>query len=381
VVGDAVTRPNPAALVDAIDEVAALARAGLEDSLVWEPVTGPLAGGSDVLMALASAPADEATRRRLVAAERLARTTGASRADLLSALSASLADHQALADAHTVALAGPRATAKVLVWLPVLGLLLGTAIGAEPVSAILGGGIASVAALVGAGLMGAGWAWTRALLAAAHPDDDGPLVSLRLLAAALEAGLTLPAALSAARHFGGGSVEWRIAVAGDRLARGMTWDAAWAGLANPDHPADGGTSGTGGLAGLRRRRSGGRARGGGGTGARAGMFRSGPGQATRQGWRSPRSRASGRSRPDDELLAACHRVLTLAWTRGVAASPLLAGLAVRWRRRIQRDAAVAAAKLGVKLMLPLGLCYLPGFVALGLVPVVVSLAGGLTILT
>ncbi|WP_418606028.1 hypothetical protein [Georgenia sp. SUBG003] len=40
-----------------------------------------------------------------------------------------------------------------------------------------------------------------------------------------------------------------------------------------------------------------------------------------------------------------------------------------------REAQEAAARLGVRLVLPLGLCFLPAFVLLGLVPVVLA-AGG-----
>jgi pilus assembly protein TadC len=37
----------------------------------------------------------------------------------------------------------------------------------------------------------------------------------------------------------------------------------------------------------------------------------------------------------------------------------------------------AAGALGVQLVLPLGLCFLPAFVLLGLVPMILSLAGNL----
>ncbi|MDR1152101.1 MAG: type II secretion system F family protein [Bifidobacteriaceae bacterium] len=318
----------------AIDEVAGLARAGLDGSRVWEPVTGSLPPGTDVIDALAggSTPSvgrDAATRRALVAVERLAREAGASRADLLEALGGALSDQQDLADARETALAGPRATARVLVWLPVLGLVLGTAIGAEPLRAIAAGGIASVAAALGVGLMVGGWLWTRSLLASVIAADDGALVAVSLLAAALETGLSLPAGLNAVGRVGQGAVERRLATVGGRLGRGMTWEQAWAGT-------------------------------------------EASGRARRTPWRRRREATS-----DTELLAACRRALTLAWTSGIAASPLLKALIARWRRRVKHQATVASARIGVTLMLPLGLCYLPAFVALGLVPVIVSLASNL----
>jgi len=69
--------------------------------------------------------------------------------------------------------------------------------------------------------------------------------------------------------------------------------------------------------------------------------------------------------------------LEAAWVQGAAPGPALrarAGVIRRDRRRAARE---AAGRLGVHLVLPLGLCFLPAFVLLGLVPVLVSLASGL----
>ncbi|WP_249670598.1 type II secretion system F family protein [Cellulomonas wangleii] len=65
--------------------------------------------------------------------------------------------------------------------------------------------------------------------------------------------------------------------------------------------------------------------------------------------------------------------------RGVGASPgpQLRAAAARLRRERRARVRVAAGALGVRLTLPLGLCFLPAFVLLGLVPVVVGLAGDL----
>ncbi|HEX5331693.1 MAG TPA: type II secretion system F family protein [Cellulomonas sp.] len=71
--------------------------------------------------------------------------------------------------------------------------------------------------------------------------------------------------------------------------------------------------------------------------------------------------------------------LEAAWVQGAAPGPALrarAGVVRRDRRRAARE---AAGRLGVHLVLPLGLCFLPAFVLLGLVPVVVSLASGFAI--
>ncbi|HIZ34673.1 MAG TPA: type II secretion system F family protein [Candidatus Ruania gallistercoris] len=61
-----------------------------------------------------------------------------------------------------------------------------------------------------------------------------------------------------------------------------------------------------------------------------------------------------------------------AWTDGVSPVPLLHQAADTVRARRTARAREAAARLGVRLVLPLGLCLLPAFVLLGLVPVLLS---------
>lgn len=66
-----------------------------------------------------------------------------------------------------------------------------------------------------------------------------------------------------------------------------------------------------------------------------------------------------------------------SWESGAAPGPRLRAAADDVTRARRRAAREAAGRLGVRLVLPLGLCLLPAFVLLGLVPVVLSLAGGL----
>jgi len=66
-----------------------------------------------------------------------------------------------------------------------------------------------------------------------------------------------------------------------------------------------------------------------------------------------------------------------AWSSGVAPGPALRARAARIRAERRSRTRAAAATLGVHLVLPLGLCFLPAFVLLGLVPLVLSLATGL----
>lgn len=71
------------------------------------------------------------------------------------------------------------------------------------------------------------------------------------------------------------------------------------------------------------------------------------------------------------------RVLAVGAAAGAAPGPQLRAEAARWRRERRAHARQAAAALGVRLTLPLGVCFLPAFVLLGLVPVVLGLAGDL----
>jgi len=61
-----------------------------------------------------------------------------------------------------------------------------------------------------------------------------------------------------------------------------------------------------------------------------------------------------------------------AWRDGADPAPLLRRGAGAIRARRHRQAHEDAARLGVRLVLPLGLCLLPAFVLLGLVPVLLS---------
>lgn len=66
------------------------------------------------------------------------------------------------------------------------------------------------------------------------------------------------------------------------------------------------------------------------------------------------------------------RALQPAWDGGVSPVPLLRQAADSIRRQRLRRAREAAARLGVRLVLPLGLCLLPAFVLFGLLPVLLS---------
>jgi hypothetical protein len=74
--------------------------------------------------------------------------------------------------------------------------------------------------------------------------------------------------------------------------------------------------------------------------------------------------------PGSSLLAA---PLWLSFRTGAPASALLSDAATEARRRVARELETQAAAMTVRLVLPLGLCALPAFVCLGIVPVALAL--------
>ena len=62
------------------------------------------------------------------------------------------------------ALAGPRATAGLLSMLPVAGVLLGSALGADPLAFLVSSGAGRVCLLAGTLLIAAGVGWTEAIV-------------------------------------------------------------------------------------------------------------------------------------------------------------------------------------------------------------------------
>ena len=105
--------------------------------------------------------------------------SGAPVAAVLERLATTLeADHDAAALRET-ALAGPRATVKLLTWLPVLGLGLGMLMGVDPVSALLGSSLGWLVLAAGIGFAVAGRAWSGSMIAnAARPAKWGDKRSL-----------------------------------------------------------------------------------------------------------------------------------------------------------------------------------------------------------
>jgi pilus assembly protein TadC len=78
-----------------------------------------------------------------------------------------------------------------------------------------------------------------------------------------------------------------------------------------------------------------------------------------------------------DAAGAAARALTRAAEGGAPVAAAVQGVAADARRRQQAEAHRRAARAGVLAVLPLGACFLPAFVLLGVVPAVVGLAGPL----
>ncbi|MFJ3958337.1 type II secretion system F family protein [Arthrobacter sp. NPDC090010] len=87
----------------------------------------------------------------------------------------------------------------------------------------------------------------------------------------------------------------------------------------------------------------------------------------------------GRHRPRGtamDALQLLERHLGFVAHSGAPSAGILFAAAAAERRRRFRDAERRAAALGVRLVVPLGLCSLPSFVCLGIVPLVLALLPG-----
>ncbi|MBO3101833.1 type II secretion system F family protein [Cellulomonas fengjieae] len=186
----------------ALVAVSAQLRAGATPVEAWSRTLGVVLAGPaptvDALLATTSRPGGSRFRRRLrtrlrtrlltglrtrlprraepgaaqraravVAAARLSDELGAPLAGVLERIVSAVAADAEAEGERGAALSGPRSTAQVLAWLPVLGVALGALLGADPVGVVLSGGIGTASAVLGIVLVGLGRWWTATLLSRA----------------------------------------------------------------------------------------------------------------------------------------------------------------------------------------------------------------------
>lgn len=101
----------------------------------------------------------------------VAEASGCPLADVLTRFAAQLEAEDDAGDARQTALAGPKATARLLTWLPVLGLGLGMMLGVDPVGVLLANGLGLAALAAGCVLTVVGRIWSARLVHAAVGMD------------------------------------------------------------------------------------------------------------------------------------------------------------------------------------------------------------------
>lgn len=142
---------------------AALVRAaGLPPA--WPSALSAIRIGGDVAAALRNDASAAPVLGQLAACWEVAADTGSGLCQSVAVLAESARTQEELQGSLNAELAGPRATTRVLTLLPVLGILLGVAMGADPVGWLLGSPLGLLCAAGGLLLSVAGGLWSRAIV-------------------------------------------------------------------------------------------------------------------------------------------------------------------------------------------------------------------------
>jgi len=175
---------GPPSMISVLTHVLELLRSGSPPDRAWREATGlttvsgsPEAAALQLMVAGRPAGARAAEARAagaIIAASRLSAEVGAPLVDVLDRLRSTLEADDEIASERAAALAGPRASARILAWLPLAGLGLGAAIGADPISVFADGGVGSAVMLAGLGCHLAGRALSRRLVRLAERAGDDP---------------------------------------------------------------------------------------------------------------------------------------------------------------------------------------------------------------
>ena len=133
--------------------------------------------------------------RDVAAAWEIAAHVGAPLADVLRSLAEALQDAASAADDVRIALAEPAGTARLLLWMPPFGLLLGFALGFDTLRVITTQPIGIACVVGGLLLVLAARFWTSRLVRAAEPDGRTPGMHTELVAVALSGGVSIARAM------------------------------------------------------------------------------------------------------------------------------------------------------------------------------------------
>lgn len=208
--------------VDTVTRLAVLLRAGVTPARAWSHLAAvagrPAGAAADASRGggehLGSTPADRVVQEvdaalaagedpapvfaraggpwlDIGAAWRIAAIVGAPLAASLRDLASALRDGQRAADEVRVTLAEPAATARLMGWLPLLGLALGGALGFDVFAAFAGNPAGVVCLLSGLALIVIARRWTAALVRRAQSPPGVPGMTAELTAMALSGGASI----------------------------------------------------------------------------------------------------------------------------------------------------------------------------------------------
>jgi tight adherence protein B len=159
----------------------------------------------------------------LAAAWAVASETGAPLASSLRELAGALRDDAQLRREVRAALAGPRASAKLVTTLPLVAVVFGMLLGFDTAGVLLGNPLGWACLAVGSALLWLGARWNRALAGRAAPPNASPGLELDLLAIAMSSGASVDGAIAVTRraiatHLPGAQSDGRDIAATVRLA-------------------------------------------------------------------------------------------------------------------------------------------------------------------
>nr|WP_081996952.1 type II secretion system F family protein [Microbacterium sp. ZOR0019] len=187
-----------------VQTLAVLLQAGAVPLTAWRHLAGTgdphavaVVGRVDEGVPLLSAiEAERGAWTDLAAAWEIATTVGAPLAEVLRIIAESLRDAASAADDVRIALAEPAGTARLLLWMPLAGLLLGFALGFDTLGVIVGTPLGAGCVVVGLLLVLAARQWTKGLLRRAKPAPGTPGMRAELVAVALAGGASIDRALA-----------------------------------------------------------------------------------------------------------------------------------------------------------------------------------------
>lgn len=196
--------PDLAAVSDTVLRLSVLLQSGLPPGRAWAYLAeGGETAATDVCARIAAGiPLQDAVAppspgptpdpwSDVGRAWRVALTVGAPLAETLRALAGALRDAQQTADDVRIALAEPAGTARLLSWLPLVGVALGGALGFDTLGALVRSPVGVACLITGLVLIAGGRWWSTTLVTRARAESGIPALDADIFAIALSGGVSL----------------------------------------------------------------------------------------------------------------------------------------------------------------------------------------------